>query len=147
MNTQKYYSKTTSGFYDSAINTEMPDDVVAISDEKYEELLLAINSGCKVFDDLTVSEPKPSVFHKWDGLKWIEDIDARKQYIKDINQSKISELTQEATQKIAILEDAIDLGMAEDGDADKIKQWRKYRVLLSQIDSMKEDLDLPVTPS
>ena len=50
----------------------MPDDLIEVSTDKYYELLTAINSGCVVFSDLTVSAPKPSQFHEWDGTDWID---------------------------------------------------------------------------
>ena len=71
----------------------MTADAIEISDEQHEKLLSAINKGCIVFDDLTISEPKPSEFHKWDGDKWSEDTEEKELYIKNINQLKIIELT------------------------------------------------------
>lgn len=41
----KFYSPSTGGFYDSAINATMPQDVIAISDEVYDSLLAGLNSG------------------------------------------------------------------------------------------------------
>ncbi len=41
----KFYSKSTSGFYASDIHSEMPTDVVALSDESYAALLEGEASG------------------------------------------------------------------------------------------------------
>lgn len=41
----KKYSATTRGFYDTAIHTTMPDDVVEVSDETYVALFAAQQTG------------------------------------------------------------------------------------------------------
>lgn len=61
----KFYSATTSGFYDSAINTSMPDDVVEISTENHTELLAGQSEGKVISwgDDgfpVLVNPPAPS---------------------------------------------------------------------------------------
>lgn len=146
---QYYYSKEKKTFFHSSVHAkeQMTADAIEISDEQHEKLLSAINKGCIVFDDLTISEPKPSEFHKWDGDKWSEDTEEKELYIKNINQLKIIELTQEVTQKINILQDAINLKIAENGDTDKLKKWSKYRVLLSRVDTNKKEMDLPEKPN
>lgn len=62
------------------------------------------------------------------------------------NEATIKSLTQEATLEIDTLQDAIDLDMAEEGDADKLKKWRKYRILLSRVDTSAENMELPTKP-
>lgn len=62
------------------------------------------------------------------------------------NEATIKSLTQEATLEIDTLQDAVDLDMAEEGDADKLKKWRKYRVLLSRVDTSVENMELPKKP-
>lgn len=45
----KYFSKTTNGFYDPEINGEnMPDDVVEVPDNEYEQLIAGQSSGQKI---------------------------------------------------------------------------------------------------
>lgn len=41
----KFFSKTTNGFYDNAINTVIPQDAVAVTDVNYIALMLAQNEG------------------------------------------------------------------------------------------------------
>jgi hypothetical protein len=41
----KFYSKTTNGFYDSAINVTMPPDAISITDAVYSSLMAAQSSG------------------------------------------------------------------------------------------------------
>ena len=67
------FSLKNKAFYDSYFNyPELPDDLTEVSTDKHYELLTAINSGCVIFSDLTVSAPKPSQFHEWNGNNWID---------------------------------------------------------------------------
>ena len=67
------FSVSEQLFYDSEFNySELPVDVIEISDAQHLELLDSINRGCIVFPDLRVSSPKPSQFHKWNGTEWID---------------------------------------------------------------------------
>ncbi|TEA26991.1 tail fiber assembly protein [Candidatus Schmidhempelia bombi] len=59
----------------------------------------------------------------------------------------INTLIDEASKKIAILQDAIEFSIAEDGDVEKLKMWKKYRVLLSRIDTTKEEILLLKKPN
>lgn len=104
---------------------------------------VSIPSGC-----VTMSEIRPDTNYiaedNGDGTgKWV----INDKYYVATNQSIIDKLTSEASQKIATLQDAIDLDMAEDGDADKLKKWRKYRVLLSRVDTSVENMKLPEKPN
>lgn len=54
----------------------------------------------------------------------------------------------EANQIIAFLQDAIDLDMAEDGDEERLKSWKKYRVLVNRIDiEQAPNIDWPNHPN
>lgn len=57
-------------FYDCDTPEQAPEGARPISPEQHAELLTALNSGCIVSDDLTVSPPRPSEYHIWDGAKW-----------------------------------------------------------------------------
>ena len=62
-------------FYNTAFDyPSLPDDIVEVTDEQHMRLLNALNSGCVIFSDLTISAPKPSPFHTWDegNLRWID---------------------------------------------------------------------------
>lgn len=50
-------------------------------------------------------------------------------------QLKKLELLNQANNVIATLQDAIDLDMATDEEAEGLTQWKKYRVLLSRVDA------------
>lgn len=67
------FSLKNKAFYDSELNyTDLPNDLVEITENQYIELLSALNSGCIVFDNLTYSSPRPSQFHEWNGSEWID---------------------------------------------------------------------------
>lgn len=51
------------------------------------------------------------------------------------NTSKKQSLFNQATLKISVLQDAVDLEMATDEEAAALPVWKKYRVLLSRIDA------------
>lgn len=55
-------------------------------------------------------------------------------------------LTKEANTAISILQDAIDFDMQEDGDEEKLKAWKKYRILLSRVDLTIDDVEWPEKP-
>lgn len=49
----KYYSKSTGGFYDSLINSKIPEDAVEISEKEYTELLAEHSKGKNITSDKT----------------------------------------------------------------------------------------------
>ncbi|WP_392567112.1 tail fiber assembly protein [Utexia brackfieldae] len=67
-----------------------------------------------------------------------------------LNFSEVTDFD-DATQAIAIIQDTIDfkdeldLDIAED-DEEKLKAWRKYRVLLNKVDNTVEEMTLPEKP-
>lgn len=50
-------------------------------------------------------------------------------------------LIDESSSKISILQDAVDLGMANEEEANSLLEWKKYRLLLSRV-----DIDEPAWP-
>lgn len=74
------FSVSTQAFYDLDFEYEqLPDDLQEIDDETYLKLLKAINSGCIVFDDLSISTPKPSQYHTWQDGQWYIDAQTQQQ--------------------------------------------------------------------
>lgn len=62
-------------------------------------------------------------------------------------EAKKQRLMAEATTVIAPLEDAVDFGIATPEEAAALKEWKRYRILLSRIDtSTAPDIDWPVKP-
>jgi hypothetical protein len=64
----KYYSKSTNGFYADEIHDEMPSDVVQISDEAWSSLLDGQANGKIIQPD---AEGNPALF---DSVPTAEDL-------------------------------------------------------------------------
>ena len=62
-----------------------------------------------------------------------EIITAPVDYEEEAQRKKL-ELLNQANNVIATLQDAVDLDMATDEEAEGLTQWRKYRVLLNRVD-------------
>ena len=56
-------------------------------------------------------------------------------------------LMTEAGEKISVLQDSVDLGMATQEEESTLKEWKKYRVLLNRVDtSTAPDIGWPQKP-
>lgn len=62
------------------------------------------------------------------------------------NEEIKSERIGEADRQIALLNDAIELDMATEGEKEAFTTWRKYRVLLNRIDTNGHDIEWPTPP-
>ena len=82
--------------------------------------------------------------------EWVEDATKKASYqqkIINMNKLAISSLLEEANNNISILQDAIDLDMQK-GDEDKrIKEWKRYRILLTRIEINNTDIQFPPKPN
>ncbi|MGY4041446.1 tail fiber assembly protein [Aeromonas hydrophila] len=72
-------------------------------------------------------------------MKWVADRDAEAAAALAIATATRFALLAEANQHIAVLSDAVDLGMATADEQAAYNAWRRYRVELTR-------LDLTVTP-
>lgn len=96
--------------------------------------------------DLTLLEPKTE-FDVWDGKKWVTDTEAQKNALVAYAEQEKKQRLDEANKKISDLQDAIDVGLALDGDVEKLQEWKKYRVLLNRVDtSLAPDIGWPQKP-
>lgn len=69
--------------------------------------------------------------------KWVDDATKKASYqqkIINMNKLAISNLLEEANNNISMLQDAIDLDMREGNEEERIKEWKRYRLLLTRID-------------
>lgn len=64
-----------------------------------------------------------------------EQVEKQRQEEVAVNQINKNQLMSEATQQIAVLQDAVDLEMATEKEATDLPLWKKYRVLLSRVDT------------
>lgn len=68
-----------------------------------------------------------------------EQTEAERAALKVSNSQTKTLLMSEATQRISVLQDAVDLEMASEEEAAALPLWKKYRVLLSRIDANTPD--------
>ena len=83
-------------FYDADTPEQAPEGARPVSPEQHAELLAALNSGCIVSDDLTVSPPRPSEYHIWDGAKWKMLQQAKSEKLAEINRAAQSYIDRSA---------------------------------------------------
>lgn len=68
------FSEKKQTHYDVSLNyPDLPDDLVDVNDEQHQENLKALNSGYHVFSDFSLSEQRPSSFHKWLDGAWVDN--------------------------------------------------------------------------
>ncbi|CDG97817.1 tail fiber assembly protein [Xenorhabdus bovienii] len=75
-----------------------------------------------------------TVFDKWDGQQWVTDTAAHQAYEIQQTEYEKRQLLSSATEKIAICQDAVDLGIATNAEKSALTEWRQYRVLLNRVD-------------
>lgn len=126
-------------------------------------ILIPDHRGTKVYDITTAQESEvnelgelpesvttiaPDVeFPKWNGKKWVTDKAAKRESDIAAAEAKKQNLIAEATAMIAPLQDAAEFGIATPEEESALKEWKKYRVLLSRIDtSTAPDIKWPLKP-
>ncbi|EBV0828398.1 TPA: tail fiber assembly protein [Salmonella enterica] len=78
-------------------------------------------------------------YQKWDGKAWVKDEAAEKAaQLRQAEETK-SRLLQMASEKIAPLQDAVDLGLATDDEKAQLDEWKKYRVQVNRVDTLNPD--------
>ncbi|HBJ2637891.1 TPA: tail fiber assembly protein [Salmonella enterica] len=76
-------------------------------------------------------------YQKWDGKAWVKDEAAETAAgLREAEGTK-SRLLQMASEKIAPLQDAVDLDEATDKEKASLLAWRKYRVQVNRVDTLK----------
>lgn len=86
-------------------------------------------------------------FDKWNGSAWVTDAEA--QNAAAVSEAEATKSTRlgEASEKIAWLQDAVDVGLATNDEIAALTAWKKYRVQLSRIDvSTAPDINWPLKP-
>ena len=131
---------------------EIPDVFLAVFNSENESWnIVEDHRGKTVYDvasgdALFISEPGPlpenvtwlspaGEYQKWDGVSWVKDEEAEKLFRIREAEEKKARLIQEATDNIAILQDAVNLEIATNEENSQLDSWRKYRVLVSRIDT------------
>ena len=81
-----------------------------ITQEKYSQLFKALNNQCAILSDLTVSAPRPSAYHVWDGSDWVD------------NRSEEEKHTTYLSQFISLTRRQFKLALLENGLLDIVEQ-------------------------
>ncbi|EAA4372337.1 tail fiber assembly protein [Salmonella enterica subsp. enterica serovar Halle] len=143
---------------------EIPASYIAIFDAETEtwslhedhrgETVYDITTGNQVY----ISDPGPlpenvtsvspgGEYQKWDSKAkvWVNDETAEAAARLREAEGTKNRLLQIAAEKIAPLEDAVDLGEATDDEKARLLAWRKYRVQVNRVDT--SDPDWPEQPA
>lgn len=88
--------------------------------------------------DMLTKKAPYSPYDKWDGKKWVKDEDAEKQALKLQAVAQRDNYLAIASEKIAPLQDAVDIDEATDEEINLLRNWKKYRVLLNRIEKQEE---------
>ncbi|EGD3971633.1 tail fiber assembly protein [Salmonella enterica] len=76
-------------------------------------------------------------YQKRDGEAWVKDEAAEAaERLREADETK-NRLLQMASGKIAPLQDAVDLGIATDDEKARLDEWKKYRVRVNRVDTLK----------
>ncbi|EMY5092933.1 tail fiber assembly protein [Salmonella enterica] len=137
---------------------DIPDSHIAVFDAETETWRLHENHrGETVYDTTTgnqvyISELGPlpenvtsvspdGEYQKWDGKAkvWVKDEAAETAARLREAEGTKSRLLQMASEKIAPLQDAVDLDIATDDEKAQLDEWKKYRVLVNRVDISKTD--------
>lgn len=90
-----YYNFQQKTFLDSNLH-EIDESAVEISAEQHLQLLDALNSGCLILPDLSITPPQPTPHHEWNGKTWTIKRDLAKQLaaqnLQSAKDDKIAEL-------------------------------------------------------
>ncbi|CAQ86364.1 MULTISPECIES: tail fiber assembly protein [Photorhabdus] len=144
-----YFSRKECAFYNEAYK-----ECVEITAEKHNELLAGQSRGLSIVSNKegypVLIERAPSVYHKYDGEKWIisesDKIKLRREQQQQAEHKK-QQLMLTVSKQIAPLQDAVDLEMASDEEKSLLAALKKYRVLLNRVDvNLVPDIHWPEKP-
>ncbi|HBL5002394.1 TPA: tail fiber assembly protein [Enterobacter cloacae] len=95
----------------------------------------------------TTIYPPSTPYDKWNGERWVTDEAAKAAAVIAEATATKEALIKSAAAKIDPLQDAVDLDMATDEEKSRYDAWRKYRVLLTRVDtSLAPDINWPNPP-
>ncbi|WP_294615359.1 tail fiber assembly protein [uncultured Gilliamella sp.] len=106
------------------------------TNEEYAEMAIKANEEGKTLKEVKgkLKLVEPDSIHLSD-----EQIVSQNQVIKN-------SLINEANEKISLFKDVIDLDMQESNEEEQLKQWKKYRIILTRIDVSDINVIFPKKP-
>ena len=85
-NMQYFYDKTQQTFLVDSIH-KIPAEAIAVSDEDYQTMIDGRANGCEIVvskdNKLSLTTPKPSPAHKWNGKAWVLDKAKQADYLAE----------------------------------------------------------------
>lgn len=112
-----------------------------------------VNFGEGVNAVLFTSDDRVSIGYSFKNGKFVEPNPTEDELAAQQASAKASNLSQklyrleEASQRLSILQDAVDLEMATEKETLALPAWKKYRVLMSRIDAdTASDIEWPEKP-
>ncbi|KTL62661.1 phage tail protein [Photorhabdus laumondii subsp. laumondii] len=137
-----FYSAKTNSFYPIELKQNyitsgsLPDDVIEVSLDIYQEY--AANNA---------PEGKYRIAGQNGLPEWADIPPPTREELQQYIESKKQQFIVEASQQIAPLQDAVDLGIATQEEEAALLVWKKYRVMLNRIDiSQAPDIEWPEQP-
>ncbi len=123
------YSRKTGGFYPLLLQSDyqhspagLPDDAVMISQAQHQSLFSGVAEGKVIIADAAgypqLADPPPP---------------PQEELVAAARAEK-AQLMQTASEALAPLQDAADLGMAAEAEKSQLHAWKTYRVQLSRVD-------------
>lgn len=99
-----------------------------------------------IWVDITALPEQPDVNYRYsDGVFTAPVTDAENAVL--IASSRLAAEIDEANRTIAPLQDAVDISIATNEEIARLAEWKKYRVMLSRLDtSTAPDIEWPVRP-
>ncbi|PQQ30551.1 phage tail protein [Photorhabdus luminescens] len=137
-----FYSAKTNAFYPVELEQNyiasgsLPDDIIEVSIDIYQEY--AANNA---------PEGKYRIAGQNGLPEWADIPPPTKEELQKYVESKKQQFIMEASQQMAPLQDAVDLGIATKEEEAALLGWKKYRVMLNRIDiSQASDIEWPEQP-
>lgn len=131
----KKYSPSNNAFYDTAINRDIPEDAINITEQAWTDLLSGQAEGKLI---ACGADMRPCLTEQ--PLPTADELVSQAE-------EKRCRLRAEADTAIQPLQDANDLGIATDAEASQLIAWKKYRVLLMRINTKDtEEINWPEQP-
>ncbi|HDU3462263.1 tail fiber assembly protein [Klebsiella aerogenes] len=84
-------------------------------------------------DGITVQKPS-TPYDRWDGKKWVTDVNAQHSADVELAKGKKLELLSEAQKKINFWQTELLLGMISDEDKSQLTEWVKYIKAVQALD-------------
>lgn len=134
-----FYSKEAGFQHEADEGVTIADGAKEVSTEEFDQLMMCQAGGKVIVPDAegfpTCVDPQPTPVHTWDGREWVASDDALDAYLIQSAQAMKSRLMAQAAAAIAPFQDAVELGLATDGEKERLFEWKRYRVELNRIES------------